>query len=105
MADDPGSQTDTFRVKIPGGGEVSATGKETVVLLLVCLCFSGMAYLIWSHDANDREFQTKFVRAQQEMIEQQRAHTYVLTLPQDKREQLHLDMPDALRTRGRHRDD
>lgn len=91
-----------FKITIPllGGAKIEATGKDVfIVAIIVGLALS----LSWSWDHKDataKEHGT-LTQAVGELKDQVSEHTYVLTLPQERREALNLQMPETLRRKVR----
>jgi hypothetical protein len=77
-----------------------------VLLTLICCGLVGLGTLIYYNDkagAKEMEaFHTQhhiIIEAQKRQEDAFREMTYVISLPQDKRDKLNLEMPDSLRKR------
>lgn len=89
-------------------GSIKAGGTLAVLLVVFLLCAGGIGYMVWEHDRTQTET-TKAARAermeqfkqmdmnQRALIDAMNNMTYVLTLPQGRREQLNMDMPRSMR--------
>lgn len=86
---------------------LSGSGANVKFLLLVFLSvlLSITAYITYSHAEEQKQEQKQTVMELKETKQAIREMTYVLTLPQDKREKLRLDMPRSLRERINSRDE
>ncbi len=85
---------DNLEVKLPF---VSVIGSSRVMLpLLLVVCLFVLGYLIEKHDAESKARQTTTMET---ISSAQRETVYILSLPQEQREKLHLDMPESLRAR------
>lgn len=109
MSDDS-PQPEKVSVRIPGLGEMAATGRDAAMILVVSLISIFFAWMLWQHDQNDREFQGKSLRGQSETTEAMHVQSYVLqqcTISKDRCDSFRLDMPDSLREKQRtkHRSD
>lgn len=83
-------QEEQIQAEGPFGLKISGTGPNTVLALLMVLCFVAVAALVWMHHTDERANVDELKNSVAEMV-------YVLSLPQDKREKLQLTMPDSLR--------
>jgi hypothetical protein len=102
-----------------GGVTAKYSGKQMaeVISLILLLVVAGFGLLLYTHSSESRAAEEKVVsqmRAleakQQQTTEAVNANTiaikeliYVIALPQDRRSELQLDMPDSLRDRVRRR--
>ncbi len=95
-------RADDLMVHGPFGFTARASGPNTMIALLICICFAGIIFLGYLHHNENQAAQAQ-VSAHIQRIEEHFGETaYILTLPQDKREQLRLDMPESLRQKSRH---
>lgn len=97
---------DEVNVKTPWLS-LSGSGANVKFLLLVFIStlLSVTAYITYSHAEEQRSQEKQTVQELKETKQAIREMTYVLTLPQDKREKLRLDMPRSLRERINTRDE
>jgi hypothetical protein len=84
------------------GQEISAPAKTSNILILIFLCAaSGFG---WKHHNDSMEWNQKIYDATLKNTKAMVAMTYVLTLSQERREKLNLEMPDEVRQMQRHRE-
>lgn len=86
LENDARKRRDDITVKIPGGFEVHASGR-TVISVIIAL---GLAGALCYHDWKMGEQNLTMVSALHDVA-------YVLTLDEDQRKALNLQMPDGLR--------
>ena len=91
------AQEETFGVKA-FGMELNATGQNLVWLVLALAVVGGFAYFLYMHHTTTQEADSRILDKLNEMV-------FVMSLPQDKREKLEIDMPDSLRAKIRHKRD
>lgn len=82
-------QGDSFRLKA-FGLDIVITGSQIITIMLVTFLLLGAGWLATKHDETTHQ-----------LAEQIEAMTFVIALPQDKREALDLAMPNALRNMRR----
>ncbi len=95
MSDDNSAE---IRTKL---GSLRANGPVSVIILIVSLCSVGVAWAVRDHDvrSNDRSLATeKKIEAVASKIDE---IVYVLTLDENQRKALRLDMPESMRSRTR----
>lgn len=80
---------DSVAVKTPFGS-FDASGNNVITIMIVAAAIAICAYLFKDH-VND-------TRA---ILEELKVVSYVVSLPQEKRDALNLNMPEALRQRAR----
>lgn len=99
---------DDVEIKAPFGWSIRANGKSVSALIITILASGGLAYMIRDHDlkqtaqiveaSKDRKEQlTKITEQQTQLQESMDSVVYVLSLPQDERTRLKLDMPNGMR--------
>lgn len=89
-------EQESVRAELPWGASITARGPGVVIAFIVALSTASIAFLVWQHDVGTKAA----LSAVQNSVEDL---TYVMTLPQDKREQLQLTMPDSLAAKMRRR--
>ncbi len=96
-------RAEDLSVRGPFGLSAHASGPNTMIALLIVVCFSGIVFLGWVHH-NELQAAQAQTAAHIQRIEDHFGETaYILTLPQEKREQLRLDMPESLRQKTHRR--
>ena len=91
------AQEETVGVKA-FGMELNATGQNLIWLVLALAVVGGFSYFIYMDHTTSQEADSKILEKLNEMV-------FVMSLPQDKREKLEIDMPDSLRAKIRHKRD
>lgn len=91
MAED---QEESVTVKAPGGVSVTARGDRTATAVLVAVIGVALIYLVFMHHQSTEA-------ALKKIEESLNNNTYVLSLSQERREKLGLDMPESLRIKTR----
>ena len=92
--EDEERRKDSFTIEGPFGLKGKFRGLNVLVgLALVVL--SVLSTILYFHMQDERSV----LVALKEVAKSTRELTYVITLPQDKREGLHMDMPESLRSR------
>jgi hypothetical protein len=97
-------------IKGPLGWEVRANGKQVISLIFVLATVGILGYMIRDHDVRAAEALKEAVasrdkqlatvqRQQEELKDSVDTITYVLSLAQEDRQKLKLDMPAALRNK------
>lgn len=81
---------DKLRVEGPFGLGVSAHGSNVMIALLICICFGGAIFLGYLHHIDTMAREDRHT-------EQLDNLTYVMTLPAEAREKLHLEKPEGIR--------
>ncbi len=89
------AQEETVGVKA-FGMELNATGQNLIWLILALAVVGGFAYFLYMHHTTSQEADSKILEKLNEMV-------FVMSLPQDKRDKLEIEMPDTLRARIRHK--
>lgn len=87
-----------FRITIPflGGTKLEVTGKDVFITAIITGIAITLVVLFDHKDVNANEH--KVVAEQvKKLSENLEAHTYVLTLSQERREKINLEMPESLR--------
>ena len=92
-------------------GKVRARGSDIIhVLSLVVICLT--AYILWQHKQDEKENNTVVVNAIDKSASEQKAAidgatdaqlemNYLMTLTQEQRQKLKVEMPESLRKRTR----
>ncbi len=95
---DGGENSTEIRTKL---GSLRANGPVSVIILIVSLCSFGIAWAVRDHDLRGSER----AAATEKKIENVSAKideiVYVLTLDEQQRKALRLDMPESMRSRTR----
>lgn len=87
----------------PFGLKIKFRGYDLVTIItIVALAF--VVYILIDHKSLSSENQAKVVEKLTNQEEAMAAMIYILSLPQDKRDKLKLEMPDSLRKKMRDRD-
>lgn len=76
------------------GMELNATGQSLIWFLLGLGVTGGFAYFLYMHHTTSQQENTKILDKLNEMV-------FVMSLPQDKRDRLEIEMPDSLRAKIR----
>lgn len=91
-----------FKITIPllGGTKIEATGKDVFITAIIVGITVALVVLYDHKEATAKEH-TNLADRVNVMADHLSEQTYVLTLPQEKREALNLQMPDTLRKKIR----
>jgi preprotein translocase subunit YajC len=76
------------------GMELNATGQNLIWLVLALSVVGGFAYFLYMHHSATQEADNRILEKLNEMV-------FVMSLPQDKRDRLEIEMPDSLRSKLR----
>lgn len=91
------SRSDDIELTLPFGAKVRASGKQVTLILVIIIGVCAVLYLIREHDLRSKGVGEKLLMQQQEMVSSMENIGYILTLKQEQREALKLDMPQKLR--------
>ena len=102
------ARQDDVELEAPFGWKVRASGKTVSALVIACGAVGALAYMIRDHDLKEaatlatssverREQLNKITTQQAQLQDSMDAVVYVLSLPQEQRNQLKLDMPESMR--------
>jgi len=91
------SRSDDIELTLPFGAKVRASGKQVTLILVVIIGVCAILYLIREHDLRSKGAGERILVQQQEMVHSMENIGYILTLKQEQREALKLDMPPKLR--------
>ena len=76
------------------GMELNATGQNLIWLILALAVVGGFSYFLYMHHTTTQEADSKILEKLNGMV-------FVMSLPQDKRDKLEIEMPDSLRAKIR----
>jgi hypothetical protein len=80
------------------GMELNATGQNLIWFLVALSVIGAFTYFLYMHHVSTQEADTKILEKLNEMV-------FVMSLPQDKRDRLEIEMPDSLRAKIRRKKD
>ena len=96
------AEQDNGQLDLAGFGlRARVRGHDIIVVVLVVLLFLCIGYLIWDHDHKNTGRIDSLAIAQQQVINEVAALTYVMTLTPDERAHIKLNMPESLRKKLR----
>ena len=72
-------------------------GHDVVFLMLIILLFAVTVFLGYEHDTRSEKRIESIIAAQERLVEEVSALTFVMTLSPDERTKLNIAMPDSLR--------
>jgi hypothetical protein len=78
------------------GMELNATGQSLIWFLLALSIAGGFGYFLYMHHSTTQQENARILEKLNEMV-------FVMSLPQDKRDRLEIEMPDTLRAKIRHK--
>lgn len=85
---------ESIEVRGPGGWTAKAKGERTPLWMLVVVCIAGLAVAGWMHHDKGHDDHQKVNERFDEVI-------YMLSLTQEERARLSINMPDSLRQKLR----
>ena len=108
--DNQAKRADDVEVTAPFGWKVRFPARSLTSAIVVIACVAALLYMLRDHDleqtknlqgaVSERTKQIDSVSLQQQKLQETMdTMVYVLTLPQDERQKLRLDMPVGLRSR------
>ena len=83
------------------GMRARVRGHDVIVVVLLVALFVGVGYLIFDHDKRSSDRVMRLTEAQERVVDEVSALTYVMTLTQEERLRLNISMPESLRKRTR----
>lgn len=105
---------DNVEIAGPFGMSVKAHGSQVVFLVTILAGFAALAGYLYTHETAAKERQESSAMVQTQILKElrdvlraeanARAETnYLLSLPQEERQRLRLEMPESMRARMRDR--
>lgn len=88
---------DDIELILPFGAKVRASGKQVTAILVVVIGVCSVLYMVREHDLRSKSAGELIMAKQQETIDAVETVGYILTLDEQQRKGLKLDMPPKLR--------
>ena len=88
---------DDIEITLPFGAKVRASGKQVTLIILVIVGVCAVLFLLREHDLRSKAAGEVIMAQQKEVIEAVENVGYILTLNDDERKALKMNMPTKLR--------